>query len=294
MVNVSEETIYCSHCGAANKKSAVICTSCENKIHTKYRPFYDFLKKHTKEELKGSITDTVFSVLGKYLFSHLYGITLSVTIVAATVSGVYAAQPHIEKISAPATIVEQPTQQPTQQQEQQEPEVVETPFTENDLYTFYHLAGNVDAFADLYRESFPHWGADGSVYSSADEMYAENNIPNFNFGGVHQMVSSPVSMYIEDPFADNPPASLSSDRYLDEKSAVQGGACTTAIAKTLLDAGYRVAECNYILADMDGDYDSETHTGGSIIKKLVYKFVYVEHEGEWYIAEDRLIENIGG
>lgn len=286
MVNVNEEIYYCSHCGAVNKKSAYTCTSCEKKIHTKYRPFCDFLKKHTKDELKGSITDSLFSALGKYLFSHLYGITLSVTIVAATVSGVYAAQPHIERISAPAAVVQQPIVQP----EVKEPEVELKPFTEDDLYTFYHLAGNVDAFADLYRESNPHWGADGSVYSSADEMYAENNIPNFNFGGVHQMVSNPVSMYIEDPFADNPPTSISSDRYLDEESAVQGNACTTDIAKKLLDAGYRVAECNYILADMDGDYNSETHTGGSVIKKLIYKFVYVEHEGKWYVAEDRLVE----
>lgn len=291
MVNVSEETIYCSHCGAANKKSAVICTSCEKKIHTKYRPFYDFLKKHTKDELKGSVTDTVFSALGKYLFSHLYGITLSVTIVAATVSGVFAAQPHIEKVSEQKAPAHQQTEQ---QPEVKEPETVAEPFTEDDLYTFYHLAGNVDAFADLNRESFPHWSADDSVYGSAEEMYAENNIPNFNFGGVHEMISNPVSMYVEDPNAEDFPTSISNDRYSDEASAVQGEDCTTDIAKALHNAGYRVAECNYILADMEGDYSTETRSGGSIIKKLVYKFVYVEYEGKWYVAEDRLIENISG
>ena len=129
-------------------------------------------------------------------------------------------------------------------------------------------------------------------YGAPAEMYAETNIENFPYVGVHEMVSNAIPMYMldEDPnFADMDYSHVYSDRYSDNSSAVTGAACTSELAKKLHEDGYRVAECNYVLCEAEGEYSYETHTGSNVVKKLVYKFVYVEHEGEWYIAEDRLI-----
>lgn len=292
MSNVQlDEVQYCNHCGGANKKSAVQCAECEKKIHTEYRPFYDFLKKHTKEELTDAVTDTIFSYIKNFLLSHIYGTVLSVTIVATTMSAVYGAAPHIEKITETKTSVTQTT---LGQQEEEEVQTAQ-PLTEDDLYDLSHLATNYDAFVDLRRSSEGYWDQSVSYYGSASEMYAENNIDGFNYGGVHEMISNPIPMHMLDVdpnFVDYEYSHIYSDRYSDESSAVTGEACTSAVAKALLNDGYRVAECNYVLSESEGEYSYDTHTGAHIVKKLVYKIVYVEHDGEWYIVEDRLIERV--
>lgn len=284
MNNFSEEEMhYCTYCGAIQKKSQVNCTECEKKIRGEYRPFYDFVKKHTKDDISGTVKDAFFVYLKKFLMSHVYGIALSVTVVAATVSTVAAAQPHIEKIPANYTVT------PVAVQEEKP---AFGPITEDDLYAFYHLAGNLDCFADNNRASDSYWATDMVYYGAPAEMYAETNIENFPYVGVHEMVSNAIPMYMldEDPnFADMDYSHVYSDRYSDNSSAVTGAACTSELAKKLHEDGYRVAECNYVLCEAEGEYSYETHTGSNVVKKLVYKFVYVEHEGEWYIAEDRLI-----
>jgi predicted RNA-binding Zn-ribbon protein involved in translation (DUF1610 family) len=44
----TEEIQYCTRCGSANKKSAAACQECGKKIVTRHRPFWYFVKKHTK------------------------------------------------------------------------------------------------------------------------------------------------------------------------------------------------------------------------------------------------------
>lgn len=284
---LQSEIQYCNHCGAANKKSSVQCSECEKKIHTSYRPFYDFLKKHTKESLADTVKDTVFSYIKNFLLSHIYGTVLTVTIVATAVSAASATTPYIEKVSEPKTAVAVNT--PNQEEEALPPA---EPLDGDDLYAFYHLACNYDGFVDARRTSDAYW-ADGVYYGSAGEMYAENNIPGFSFGGVHEMISNPITMHMLDVdpnYADYEYSHVFSDRYTDESSAVTGNDCTSEIAKTLLKEGYRVAECNYVLSEAEGEYSYDTHTGSNVVKKLVYKFVFVEHEGEWFIVEDRLIQ----
>ena len=94
----NEEVYYCTHCGASNKKSATECIECEKKIISKYRPFYDFLKKHTKEETTDKAVDTVFTLIRKFLLSHIYGIMLSVSIIAAGVAMVYGSTSYIKEV----------------------------------------------------------------------------------------------------------------------------------------------------------------------------------------------------
>lgn len=283
---IDEEIQYCTYCGAANKKSAVFCTQCNKHILTKYRPFYDFLKKHIKDEVSGKITDSVFALLKKFLLSHIYGVAISVSIVASVAATVYSV-PSVPKVAERKTAyVSQ--EMPSEEQVQKFPEL-----NSDDLYDFMQIATNYDSFVDDLRSSDRYWEDDG--YSSASELYAESNIDGFSYGGVHEMIANPINMYsldYEDEYMDMY-QNFSSDRYFDESSVVTGNSCTTDIAKRLISDGYRVAEGNYVLSESAGEYDFDTHTGSGAMKKLVYRIVMVEHDGNWYMAEDRLVSQTG-
>ncbi len=284
------EIYYCTHCGASNKKSAVECVECEKKIISKYRPFYDFLKNHTKEEGKDTAVNTILGILYRFLVSHIYGIVLTVSIVAAGVATVQGFDSHIKDVSeAPkANIV-------AKEEQEEEIKGIDFELTDYDFDSFEHLTCTIDAFADDVRLSPSHWGGQ-SYYGDASELYAENNIEGFDYGGVHEMISNPIDFWM----VDSDP-NFDEDRYGAEsvyiashslpETAVTGAACTTDIAKKLYKDGYKVAECNHMLHSGIGHFDRATRTGGTILKRLVYKFVFVENNGKWYIVEDRLLEN---
>lgn len=281
---MDNEVYYCTHCGAANKKSAVECSECEKKIISKYRPFYDFLIKHTKDEASGAAVDSIFSLIQKFLLSHVYGIALSVSIVASAVAAVQVSQPYIQKVDVPVSV------SVSSEQDSIEEEQAEQSFelTEDDLYDFEHLAGNYDAFADNLRsEDSRYWDGE-AYYSNASEMYAETNIPGFSYGGVHELIANPISIGW-----NNIPEQGFAYQYISRytASAVTGEACTTDLAKKLVSDGYRVAECDYImLVGSSEDENHDTLSGPGDNARLKYRFVFVEHEGKWYIAEDRLTE----
>ena len=314
----NEEIYYCTHCGAANKKSAVECTECEKKTVSKYRPFYDFLKKHTKEKGTSTAVDTVLGIIYRFLASHIYGIVLTVSIVAASVVAVQGMDTHIKEVREPQTAqtyatqpdigsqepkaeesnVTEPEEQEPLEEEQVERELEQetVDLTEYDIQSFEHLMCNLDAFADELRASPEYTCHEIVYYTDPGELYAENNIAGFNYGGVHDMISNPIDFYMvdEDPninIDDYDARHVYENRCCLPETAVTGEACTTQIAKRLYNDGYNVAECNYMLNSGIGDYDFDTLTGGTDLRRVVYKFVFVENNGEWYIVEDRLLEN---
>ena len=283
---MNEDVQYCTYCGSINKKNAVECVSCQKNIHMKYRPFYDFLKKHIKDELSGKITDSVFSIIKKFLLSHAYGVAISVSIVASVVATSYSA-PGITKVTEQRNAVVENISA-NEEIEQDFPKL-----SEDELYELERIAINYDAFVDDLRSSDRYWEDDG--YSSVRELYAENNIEGFSYGGVHEMISNPVDMYSfdYDPEAEDNYKNFFSDRYFDEKSVLTGAGCTSDIAKKLAEDGYRTVEGNYVLCETAGEYDFDTHSGSGKMKKLVYRIIMVEHNGQWYMAEDRLIQKTG-
>lgn len=128
----TDEVKYCTRCQTANKKSANVCDDCGRRFSAKYKPFYDFLKKHTIGETKDKISDTLFSCLKNFLMSHIYGLALSVALVVTATSAVYSYAPHIEKlteekaiaqglIEAPAQDVPETPEEPTEPEEPEEP-----------------------------------------------------------------------------------------------------------------------------------------------------------------------------
>jgi hypothetical protein len=286
---LAEEIYYCTHCGAANKKSAVECCECEKKITSKYRPFYDFLKKHTKEETSGVAVDTVFGIVRRFLLSHIYGILLSVTIVVAGVSMVYGSVSHIKEVTkAPVANVS------TTNAAEEKPKIT-FEVSEDDKNALKHLATSCDSFADRLRDvEEMYW--EECDYGTPDEMYARTNIPNFGYDGAHDMISNPLPIrWLDyDEYYLDMYNSFHQDR--DIENILTGEECTADLALKLCADGYKVAQADYVMKSgvgMRGEANHKTWEGITTIQKLVYRFVFVEHEGTWYIVEDRLIERQG-
>ena len=65
--------IYCVHCGSKNLKKDIKCNKCHKKLKPHNELFKNYLIKHVKDDLKGKVTDNVFSIIKNYIISHLYG-----------------------------------------------------------------------------------------------------------------------------------------------------------------------------------------------------------------------------
>lgn len=275
----TENIQYCTSCGAANKKSAVCCEACGKKIHMKHRPFFDFLKKHIKDELKGKVTDSIYSAIKNFLLSHVYGVAVSILVVSAGVVTVQGVSPHIETVSEALVVNTLNTPAPPEVEEtRQEVEV------NQDLIEWaQYLMSDYDGFADRQRTSEPYW-EEGSYHGSASEMYADN-IAGYNYPSVHEMIQNPISVGNLAEQSDDP--NVFYNRYVDEGSFATGAALSTSLGKQLYEDGYKVTEFNYVLTAGAGEVDSAP------LEKLVYRVVLVEDDGTWYIAEDRLIERKG-
>lgn len=276
------EIYYCTHCGATNKKSAVDCVECGKKIISKYRPFYDFLKNHSKEEGIDIGEDTLLTIIRRFLMSHIYGIVLSVTIIAAGAAALYETDSHISDVNAAPFSSVQIEQQVEQTTTPKELPVFE--FTENDWwdvhianYWYRYYAVNFRAKSDEFAKSSP--------YGSEDDILAEKNIPGYKHKGEHELITNPIDMLEGIP--DYPNRSFFDDAYMEE--VITGNDVVTDTAKTLRTDGYEVAEVRYIVNYAIDEYNMETHQG-KLLSQAVCYMVMVCYEDNWYVAEDKLIE----
>ncbi len=80
------EKIYCTHCGTHLPAGTEICTHCHRKPYGNNSPFREFLIRHTKDKLKGTVEDKIYDTLKNYLLSHLYGTLVTLSIGAVVVS----------------------------------------------------------------------------------------------------------------------------------------------------------------------------------------------------------------
>ncbi len=78
---MKNKSVYCTNCGSKNSNTAEVCKNCGEKLAVKDHLFREFLYHHTKEELKKEITDNIFSLISRFLISHLYGVFFAATII---------------------------------------------------------------------------------------------------------------------------------------------------------------------------------------------------------------------
>ena len=81
---------YCIFCGAENAKDADTCSVCGKTLHPQENLLKDYLYRKTKSRLRGKAEDGFISVLKNWILSHLYGVVVTISLVALAVINVNA------------------------------------------------------------------------------------------------------------------------------------------------------------------------------------------------------------
>lgn len=313
MNNVKETEIqYCTSCGAANKRSAVWCCECKQKIIVRHRPIVDFLKKRVKGKATGKMTQKLFDLIKDFILEHLYGVILTVSVVATTTTAVITATPYIEEVTTP------PFEKVVISEEPEVPAIEVTDgifeLTDTDITWFKHVVTAYDAKIDnTIRDTDPYW-SDDSDYESATELWAENGIEGYTYKGIHELYDNPlpmgqdslsseiVDMYGDEWYADGFWARHY--RYAPVEGVRTGVNVNSELGHTLLSDGYDVMEVDYYCLTYNGN-DMEGHTfdfkalppqDKTSYEKYVYTFLLTRKHGKerWHIAQEVLTEKVGG
>lgn len=307
--NIREESHYCTSCGAVNKKSAVLCEECNKKIVIRHRPVVDFLKKRAKTGVAGEVTERLFSLIKNFLFDHLYGAILTISIVATTTVVLTSATPYIENVSEP------PHRETSVVTETTPEEYGVFELTERDITRLKHVTTAYDEAIDYSRRtSVPYYnGVDR--YASATELWAENNIEGYAYKGTYDMYNNPLPMgqdeLDEDVYNTNWEEWEAENfwpihyRYSPIEGIRTGSDVRSALGHTLLDDGYDVMEVDYYCLTYNGeemekwdefDFGALPPADETPYEKYVYTFLLTRKNSEdkWYIAEEVLTEKTGG
>ena len=293
MKNVNETEIqYCTSCGAVNKKSAVICEDCKKKIIIRHRPVVDFLKKRIKNKATGEVTEKLFSLIREFLFEHLYGVILTVSVVAVTTTAVINTTPYIETVATPPfekNIISEVPEINDIVVEKEEQLNVSPEYAD---WCEKHAIVMMSHYID-YSE-YQIWAFDGYTISPdnipLDEIYAELAIPGFNHQGVHELMTErvPLGMYYNGTapgVSEIYECVEGSYKFKEEVSSVLG--------QTLHKEGYEVMECNYVISFHEGMEKDGTFQPDPV-EQEIYRILFVRNEDSWYIAEEMLLSRIKG
>ena len=79
---------HCNRCGARIAEGDARCAVCGKKQQVKNTLLLDFLIAHTKDDITGKITDSIYEAVKNFLLSHLFGVVVSLSLVAAVASGI--------------------------------------------------------------------------------------------------------------------------------------------------------------------------------------------------------------
>lgn len=305
--DIREEKQYCTSCGSINKKSAIFCTECEEKIVVRHRPFIDFLKKHLKDGVGGATTERAYTLIRKFILKHLYGAILMVSVVATATITVVTATPYIKKVSEP------PKKSDVAVTAEKKPETKGVfELTEADYRRLDHVTTAYDAEIDNTLRNVETYWMDPEEYSSATELWAENNIEGYTYKGKHELYTNPFPMGFDD--TDGAYAAVDYDwgeglepmhyRYPPHEGIRTGVNVRSELGHTLLADGYDVMEVDfYALTYYDKDIRGHSFDFNALppadktpYEKYVYTFLLTRKhgEGKWYIAEEVLTEKVGG
>lgn len=273
---------YCSVCGSVNKKSAVICIECENKIKTKHLPFRDFLIRHLKSDVKDTVSTSLFSLIRKSIISHLYGTILTVSVIATATVSVFCSTPYIKQVKTPPTNIVNEVQP--------EEEVASFEITQDDIDSSLYLTTSYDALTETTKRGGDFYEPESGPVG---KFWAEGNIPGYNFKGNHPLYNNPVNIEAN---IDEEQHDIHESRMTMDPTNTN---LTTEIGKQLKDAGYDVMECDYYMGVFYHEIESDLNLQSSWASEnpdllCVYRFVLVRGEGsDWYIADEVLTQRKG-
>lgn len=269
----TEEILYCDYCGGVNKPSAVECVHCSHKLRQNHSAFLLFLKANTKDKLLGESEDGIFGQIWKFLFSHLYGVVVSILVVTAVVAYAVPREAHIEKITA--------TEAPVTLETEKAP--VDTVLEYSDKEAIWAITMNYQKAADFQLTGITKLDKG----NSAEGYFAEKN-GSFPYAGTHDMLGTGVVAAVIRAGADH--GRLPNYGTRGARTFLVNEELTSELAKTLRNEGYEVTEGvfsggGYI--GTDSIVDANNLEVCDVF--LRYRMVYVKIENTWYIAEDILL-----
>lgn len=149
------EKIYCIHCGKVNDSSNKYCSYCHKRIKEKDRVLYDYIFDQTKDDIKDNVISTIFDKIKYFLKKYLYGIILSITVVAGIVSNIVVRNNYSEVVDAKPNFI---------------PRAIVKYSSPNDLmeaFNNYYMSGDKDSlklllFDTIYPEESKTLGIDTS------------------------------------------------------------------------------------------------------------------------------------
>ncbi len=288
MENLKEEIQYCTTCGAVNKKSAVFCEECKNKIILRHRPIVDFLKKRAKGKAAGDVTEKLFKLVKDFLFDHLYGMVLTVSVVATATTAVVTATPYVKKVD------NLPSERIAEVIEEVEEETGVDP--EYASWCEKHAIVIMSNYMDYSDHAI--WAYEGYTLNpdnvSLDEIYAERAIPGFNHQGAHEMMTERIPLGIYHKGSFHRPLGMTETQECVKGSYKFGADVTSPLGHTLYTQGYEIMECNYAISLYEGN-DRDGNRGTVPVEKEEFRVLFVRHgTNNWYIAEETLIGRIKG
>ncbi len=326
---IDNEIKYCTNCGSANKKSAIICVECEKKINEKHRPFYDFLQKRIKGKVTGFAEAGLFKLIKNYLVSHLYGAVLAISVVTTSTVVIATATPYIKTVSVPDPVVaafldskevadydgnlneEQITEEKNEEQiveekNEDKTEEKEEIKIEEKNETSVAQSEALDSEDQKIRRGDAEYVVSHYYDRVMERMYAHEGY-----------VSDSDTLKLSQIYAENNVPGFSFPKVHDMMSkAIPLGMydfegltyenigfsnntfkydkdVTSTVAKNLYNSGFKVTEANYYISAYRKKSDYVNNPANPQ-EQEGYRIVLVEYNGEWYIAEDVLISRVKG
>ena len=258
-----EEGRYCIYCGFRLSQSSERCPNCGREQTDKEDLFKEYLLKNTKESIRGEIDDALFTVIKNWLLSHLYGIVLLITVIAAAVY-VSAGRPSVSVETL--DLEERPAAVSSQ-------DAATAPI--EDEHELRQLSDEIYVAVNEYQRAMFYW----TIEDDPDASWGPGGYPD-------EIPERPEALHL--------PAQYGSGRheytfikgpdeiqYSVDRDTMTVNAPTTELGQNILSQGYRVAEI--VMHDMT----VRTAADGSLYTGLGdYLFVLAEIDGVWYVAED--------
>ncbi len=263
-----EEKRYCIFCGTPLAENSDICPSCKKKLPVKEELFKEYLYRNTKDKLKGKADDALFAVVKNWLLSHLYGVVVSLMIIGLAVNAAAApAVPsYIKKIN---TSYRPGLQETSQQQTSQD---TENGITREDREEAEEVAHGF-TFSIVYEAILKETEgeADMEDFGTPEQSSADYLLPS-SYGGVTR----------NDYFYTN--GYKKSGTHFDHDNITWNEPATDT-GKRFQSEGYPVIEIpvyNHYGEARRDDLPAE--------KEDWFLFILVKADGQWYIAETRLLD----
>lgn len=217
----------------------------------RHRPIVDFLKKRVKGRATGEATERLFSLIRDFLFEHLYGVILTVSVGVVATTAVVTSTPYIEEVTIPPfekAVISEELELSAEETTQMNVSAEYAKWCE------YHAIVMMSYYMDY--SDYAVWAFDGYTLNpdniSLDEIYAERAIPGFNYQGAHELMTERVPLGMYHNGSSHKPLGVSEIQGCVEGSYKFGENVSSDFGQTLYEQGYEIMECNYAISLYEG------------------------------------------